>query len=358
MNQSVDDVRHENHSQLSCTRKRPLCRTPSLAAGKLVLVVPAYKGGGLLKEALLGVDRIPHVFQCAIISINGPSPSNIADRDIAEQTLNQVEHTILTTGQELTPVQHFIWLSQQLRRRYGVDQMVMFLCHDDLLEVETIAAQSMNRKWNHEPDEVWLGDYKIFGDYQVAEQLLTADGLATSFPESIRDCESVSKSTWLESQEGVPNCFTNLSGLVVSLRSVSALASYLRLTRGSKGCRTEYMLATHRSIKRVRRFRKPVVAIRQHSTQEGRLIKSEEYLADELRYCVWRLLNADSPRLLVRLAASDCGLANIVYLLLTMTNNRWSDRNPFGPPLNVLLKLTTRLRSLLGRIARPDKVNT
>jgi hypothetical protein len=78
----------------------------------------------------------------------------------------------------------------------------------------------------------------------------------------------------------------------------------------------EYMLVSHRSVKTIRRFRTPIVAVRLHGAQESRHMAQPDLVSDELRYCLWLQLNARSPaELFYQLLSGPHGILTVCLLL-------------------------------------------
>ena len=289
---------------------------------KPVLVMGVYQGGRLLAEALESLRPCASAFEKIVISVNNSHPG--ADVSTATGILDPSNRIILTTGQNLSPVKHHIWLVDRLRETFAPSQVIMLLGHDDLVRAEAILALASKDGWGLRPDEVVLGDYAVFGERSLEPRLLNENSLASCFLGGIREREKVGRMEWFRNLAVISHGFTNVSGMIVPLRILISTAVFLRATRGTKGCRMEYMLVSHRSVKTIRRFRSPIVAIRLHGAQESSSMSSLDLVTDEIRYCIWLYLNARTPAEWIYQLQGPQGLANAYRLV-----RKWVDeRNP------------------------------
>lgn len=250
-----------------------------------------HRGGALFRQALESVRPLARAFGGIVISINNLHPEE--DLKTVTEVLDPDTRVILRTGENLGPASHFIWMVEKLKKIVPGSPPVMFLCHDDLLRADGIAGAAPGGAWNLGPDEVVLGDYAVFGD-PLAERLLNPEGFASSFLGDLRDKECVTRREWFRHLEKIGYGFTSMSGIIVPLSAIVSAAAFLKLTRGHKGCRTEYLLASHHGVRTVRRYRIPIVAVRLHGGQESRHMAQPDLVTDEIRYCLWLLLNARS----------------------------------------------------------------
>lgn len=299
---------------------------------KPVLVMGVYRGGRLLAEALESLRPCARAFEKIVISVNNSDP--VADVSTATGILDPSNRIILTTGQNLSPVNHHIWLVDRLREKFASGQVITLLCHDDLVRSEAILALASKGGWGLRADEVVLGDYEVFGENPLEPRLLNEKGFASCFLGSIRDREDVGRMEWFRNLAVISHGFTNVSGMMVPLRILISTARFLRATRGTKGCRMEYMLVSHRSVKTIRRFRNPIVSIRLHKAQESAAMSSLDLLSDEIRYCLWLYINARTPADWIYQLQGPQGLANLYRLL-----RKWADeRSPRSPSLALLVR--------------------
>jgi len=281
-----------------------------------------YQGGRLLAEALESLRPCAKAFEKIVISVNNADPR--ADVSTATGILDPSNRIILTTGQNLSPVRHHIWLVDRLRETFAPSQVIMLLGHDDLVRAEAILALASKDGWGLRPDEVVLGDYAVFGERSLEPRLLNENSLASCFLGGIREREKVGRMEWFRNLAVISHGFTNVSGMIVPLRILISTAGFLRATKGTKGCRMEYMLVSHRSVKTIRRFRTPIVAIRLHEAQESSSMSSLDLATDEIRYCTWLYLNARTLAEWIYQLQGPQGLANAYRLV-----RKWVDeRNP------------------------------
>jgi len=310
-----------------------------------VLVMGVYQGGRLLAEALESLRPSGKAFEKIVISVNNADPR--ADVSTATGILDPSNRIILTTGQNLSPVRHHIWLVDRLRETFAPSQVIMLLGHDDLVRAEAILALASKDGWGLRSDEVVLGDYAVFGECSLEPRLLNENSLASCFLGGIRDREKVGRMEWFRNLAVINYGFTNVSGMIVPLSILISSAGFLRATRGTKGCRMEYMLVSHRSVKTIRRFRNPIVAIRQHAAQESRNMSETDLIPDEIRYCVWLIINAGSLSELIYQLTGPNGVRVVCRHL-----GQWIDLQQPRPRMKViLLKIFSVLANVIHALA-------
>lgn len=289
----------------------------------------------MFQDALNSVLPCVECFQKILISINNTDP--LSDKCIIDRVLGLSKTTVLTTYRNLNPAQHFVWIAKWLKARVAGDQMVMFLCHDDLLLPDQIESARSKLEQRYPATDIFMGDYVVFGDgHSFPEKFKTEQGTVSAIPAPLRAANAVPKEEWLAAQEKNGHVFTNMSGVIVSVSIVCDVAKFLKLSCGRKGCRTEYMLATHRSVQSIRRFTQPVVAIRQHANQEGANVRPAEYLSDEMRYNLWLWLNSGTIQNLGQRLKGLHGARQQLYLFAEWLKTRTR------PPRN-LIKLLERI---------------
>ena len=185
---------------------------------------------------------------------------------------------------------------------------------------------------------ICLGDYELIGDEYPSDKDYCIDGTAQTFGRRYSK-PGMTRRQWFVFLQSQGHAFTNLSGTIATLRVLSDVARFLRLTAARKGLRFEYMLASHRSVHRIHRQRAPLVAVRRHGSQEGRNVRKIDSVKDELRYCLWLILNADSLKELMFHLRSRNGMATIIYLVSQLP----SLEGRFTRSFDCLLRVTRRV---------------
>jgi hypothetical protein len=319
-----------------------------MSATAPVLVIPTHVTNGFFKEAFNSVNPFVECFKSVIVSIN--NRDGLAGIQACNQSFFNGSETIWETKADLSPIGHFIWYTQKLKRLYPPSQQIMFLCYDDLLKGENMRDLFV-RSGNSEETSarICLGDYELIGDEYPSDKDYCIDGTAQTFGRRYSK-PGMTRLQWFVFLQSQGHAFTNLSGTIATLRVLSDVARFLRLTAARKGLRFEYMLASHRSVRRIHRHRAPLVAVRRHGSQEGRNVEPIDAITDELRYSFWLLLNAQSLKEFVFHLRSRNGVATMLLLISRLPTMKGKYTNVF----ELVSRIAQRLFPSLPVRTSPD----
>jgi hypothetical protein len=274
---------------------------------KLILLIPVFEGELKFKRCLKSIEESLDLFDSVVISINGLSPNNDL-RAIYESKILRDNVIILTTQQNLSALQHALWLTNYLKKLFYKHDRLLILAHDD--EIRAQALQEWKTKISRFDSMVaWLGDYLITSD---DSELETTTKLEKALP-SIAYDQPLDIIQWLKHNDAQDKkfVFTNISGISVPLKAWIDMMNFRKKTGLGFGARTEYMLVAHRSISGIVSNSNPLVVIHQHENQQGRKVAPIDYSTDEVRYCLWLLLNSKNLKQLVWISRSRWGMKAI-----------------------------------------------
>lgn len=274
---------------------------------KLILVLRVYRGADLFERCLQSLQDCYHFFDLVVISVNGIGSS----RDLYQ--INKIcadwpNKAVFRTNAELSAQQHNVWLTNKLKDIVKPSDRILFLSHDD----ELIGSEL--EKWIEHlsaspPEAAWVGDFF------VVAQHARGDGktICESALPSLENGKFISLIEWLEINNAqVKKCVrTNISGLSVKFKVWYDVTRFRRCLGLGFGARQEYMLLAHRSVRGVSKKQPPMVKIWQHELQQGRNVPPTEYTKDEIRYCLWLLLNSKSLKEFLWVSQSPWGIKSI-----------------------------------------------
>jgi len=319
-----------------------------MSATAPVLVIPTHVTNSFFEEAFNSVNPFVECFKAVVVSIN--NKDGVPGIKASNQSFFHGSEIIWETKSDLSPIGHFIWYTQRLKRLYPPSQQIMFLCHDDLLKANSM-QDLFSRTSNPEvaSTTVCLGDYELIGDEYPSDNDYCVAGTARTFGRRFSK-RGMTRRQWFVFLQAQGHAFTNLSGTITTLRVLCDVAQFLRLTGARKGLRFEYMLASHRSVRRVRRNRAPLVAVRRHANQEGRNVEPIDAITDELRYSFWLLLNAQSLKEFVFHLRSRNGVATMLLLISRLPTMKGKYTNVF----ELVSRIAQRLFPSLPVRTSPD----
>lgn len=268
-----------------------------------VLLIPVFRGGDDFKRCLKSLKNCAHLFSKIFISING-SQSSEDESSIMQSDVYQHSPSILKTDENLSAVQHIIWITCQLKSQISGDDKIFLLCHDDELN------QQHYEKWlpihlASNINTAWIGNYKVVNMSLNGSIISSLPSTAISQPLSCKE--------WLiyNSQQSNGHVFTNASGICVPFYALEDVANFWTFTRARIGGRFEYMMLSHKLINGISCCPNPIVTIHESLGQSGRNRSNENISRDEIRYSIWLMLNAKNAADLFYVMRSQWGVSGI-----------------------------------------------
>lgn len=257
---------------------------------ELNLILPVFNGGERFKRALKSVEGCVKFFHTITISINGKDNALDTISVLKSSLINNSKLILLKTGEDMTPVEHAIWIRQNLKSKLKLSDNIMFLAHDDEL-IHSSFALWYNTLYVEYSDTSWIGNYQVVKE-NPADMKGSTPVIKKVLLEEL-DSLKLSVSSWLEYLDSTPDkyVFTNMSGMVFPVKTYFDFIKFERYTNGNKGARMEYMLLTHYMIKNISSVHKPLIRIYEHSMQEGKNLSNISLHSDEIRYHLWMFIN-------------------------------------------------------------------
>lgn len=264
----------------------------------------------MFERALKSVVPCSDLFKQIVISINGKDGRDDI-RLVRESGINPNLIKLFETKADFVSVKHVIWLAGKLKNIFCQDDRVVLLAHDDELIADSF------RNWyelypSYGKHVAWIGNYEVYEDQSVDHSITVA--VEETVPPT-GFLQPVSLLDWLMHNQSDPRgyVYTNMSGMSIPFGVYLDLISWQKWTFGKVGARFEYMLLSHKSISGIMGSKRPYVRIHEHPNQEGKNVPSFEYPKDEIRYCLWLLLNAKNIREFIWILKSPWGIRGLIY---------------------------------------------
>ncbi|QPI86184.1 hypothetical protein I3V23_04200 [Rhodobacterales bacterium HKCCA1288] len=259
----------------------------------LVLIVPVYQGGKYFYDCLRSISGCVDAFDLIVISFNGETSSS--DYSHFKQSRLEEKYAgkflALRSLINLNSIDHMRFICSSITPIVDPKSRIMLLAHDDLLVEKNLC--SLNKDTLTEPNSLFIGDYYLFRDDATCAY---DDEKLESSILSGHCHKTMSKFEWhkINSEAKNSHMFTNMSGMVFDFCVLRDLCMFLGRMPGTVNCRLEYMLAAHRSVKKISNCFPPIVSIREHAGQFGKRVSRLEYGLGEIRYSLWLYINCRS----------------------------------------------------------------
>lgn len=244
-----------------------------------LLVLPVHRGGDFLKNALASLEPVIHKFRHVIISLNSGdnSPDLETIRTSSVDLYPNVQ--VVETPRVFPAAKHLKHIAiEYVRSQHQPSETMMLFFHDDVLDSERFLQFLQMQKS--------LEGWAFFGGWR-----LSVDGVESGTSELKIMPGGESATDWIDREETAPSplhSYTNASGLIFP---VASFLSYSHWVPRTRGVRLEYMLATHRSVRRIGTIPDPFIIISRHPMQEGANATKFVWLSDEVLYQLWLFIN-------------------------------------------------------------------
>jgi len=251
----------------------------------VVLVIPTLGSRTTIYSTLSSLSTRVSFFDQLVISVNGTSAERVGDILTALELYQHCEVHLLCTNKVLSAIRHIIFIRRHLQAAFGKKALLYFLADDDLVAPESNLQVYLEACQCAASSKVGMGNLHSFVDEPSKAEIEN---------QHINPGETISSLEFLHRNlQG--HLWTNISSMIVPCNVFLDCSLFMGLL-GSAGRRTEYIWATHHSIKTLVCPSSPSALIRQHPAQEGRTLSYESYLQDELIYIIWVWLNQPAAR--------------------------------------------------------------
>lgn len=269
-----------------------------------VLLIPVYRGGERFERCLRSLACAPEYFSAVVLSMNSTNDSADRARALDYQANAALPVVVLSTGTELTSMDHTrFWAGELRRQQLLAATNLMWLGHDDEIDPEGLAISCPGGRWPLRKGTMLLGPWKLrhesVGELYRApdnEQLETW----TCFPDQLAKPQTAID--WACDQLLHPT-YLNLTGGVFSFAAVLDIVDH-RLRKQS-GMRMEMTLATTRGSRCITELPEPVTIVYGRADSDRATIPATHARADDRHLLKWLTRYASfTPHAKVRLAAT------------------------------------------------------
>ena len=250
------------------------------------LLIPTLESrSNYLVQALRSVKPHQCCFKRLVLSVNGSSSSNAQKAVIETGFSHNLPISVISTHSLLSARKHLRFIHNKLRAIISPQELIFLLADDDLLPDESGLSSYVDAVVRSPLTCVGMGNLSAFAASPATLSLL---------PQVISPGETISPAEFLvRNSKGYRS--SSISSMIVPYMVFSHASLFLWYL-GSSGRRTEYLFATHRSVLSLYSPLSCSSLIRQHPSQEGRVLSHASSLHDELVYILWVWYNQPSYR--------------------------------------------------------------
>lgn len=197
--------------------------------------MPIYQGERLFLDGLDTVERVNLPFHKIVISFNGESSADYnlfcSERDRGR--FNK-DYTILRTHQEMSSLDHGVFISNHLNSFSINNLKIFFLAHDDRILNLFDDKGLLEFLENTKPDTIYFPSYSCCNakDYLNVFEVIESDEILSS-----------NDFFWITQKRNVP---TSMSGMIVPLNAW--IETLKVLLKAGSGARFEHLLCIANSI--------------------------------------------------------------------------------------------------------------
>lgn len=253
---------------------------------KPLLLVPVYRGGARFQRCLRSIEQAGTYFSCVVLSINGSADSPDMREALAFKERVSFPVLVFNTRTELDSMNHTCFWAQQLQdHQFSPDQLIMWLGHDDELDVESLRVVCPEGMWHIDASTMVLGPWKLRHEsvnelYKAPENEFLETW--TCFPSSAGI--PMRSMDWVCDQLLHPT-YLNLTGGIFPLQSVIEIIEF-RVHKVS-GMRMEMTLATAPDVKSVTELPHAVTIVYGRADSDRATIPRANAVKDDRHLLLW-----------------------------------------------------------------------